>query len=237
MDTLERMQRPDERLAASTVTTKQVKWTTLLWGLLAFAGLLPIGLLSLYALRLTAQSVRDLVQANNLSAATMTAELVSRDLEHSINLAQAFAALPGMVEAVELRKHDAARAEEEVRARLRTVVQSYPRIDRAGDESGRKAPRAPHGREPHVASEHEVGAVGEIDDTHDAEDEGEAARQKEQERAVGEAVERLRDQELPGHSRSAECAPSAMAPWLVMRGDSTMKLAVDESDAVRRADV
>jgi signal transduction histidine kinase len=130
MDTLERMQRPDERLAASTVTTKQVKWTTLLWGLLVFAGLLPIGLLSLYALRLTAQSVRDLVQANNLSAATMTAELVSRDLEHSINLAQAFAASPGMVEAVELRKHDAARAEEEVRARLQTVVQSYPRIDR-----------------------------------------------------------------------------------------------------------
>jgi signal transduction histidine kinase len=131
MDTLGRMQRPDERLAASTVTTKQVKWTTLLWGLLVFAGLLPIGLLSLYALRLTAQSVRDIVQANNLSAATMTAELVSRDLEHSINLAQAFAALPGMVEAVELRKHDAARAEEEVRARLQTVVQSYPRIDRA----------------------------------------------------------------------------------------------------------
>jgi signal transduction histidine kinase len=130
MDTLERMQRPDARLATSTVTTKQVKWTTLLWGLLVFAGLLPIGLLSLYALRLTAQSVRDLVQANNLSAATMTAELVSRDLEHSINLAQAFAASPGMVEAVELRKHDAARAEEEVRARLQTVVQSYPRIDR-----------------------------------------------------------------------------------------------------------
>jgi signal transduction histidine kinase len=61
----------------------------------------------------------------------MTAELVSRDLEHSINLVQAFAALPGMVEAVELRQHDAARAEEEVRTRLQTIVQSYPRIDRA----------------------------------------------------------------------------------------------------------
>ena len=47
--------------------------------------------------------MRDLVQANNLSAATMTAELVSRDLEHSINLARAFAAMPGMVEAVQLR--------------------------------------------------------------------------------------------------------------------------------------
>jgi hypothetical protein len=43
------------------------------------------------------------VEANNLSAATITAELVSRDLEHSLNLARAFAALPGMIEAVELR--------------------------------------------------------------------------------------------------------------------------------------
>ena len=32
------------------------------------AALLPIGLLSWYAVRLTSQAVRDLVQANNLSA-------------------------------------------------------------------------------------------------------------------------------------------------------------------------
>jgi signal transduction histidine kinase len=122
---------PDQRLGVSMAATKQVIWTTLTWGLLIFAALLPIGLLSVYAFRLTSQAVRALVEANNLSAATITAELVSRDLEHSLNLARAFAALPGMVESVELRERDAARAEAEVRAHLRTLVQSYPRVDRA----------------------------------------------------------------------------------------------------------
>jgi signal transduction histidine kinase len=110
---------------------EQVTWTTLMWGLLIFVALLPIGLLSWYAFRLTSQSARELVGANNLAAATITAELVSRELEHSIDLGRAFAALPGMVEAVGLRDTEPARAEEEVRARLRTLVQSYPRVDRA----------------------------------------------------------------------------------------------------------
>src|SRR5919198_1963636 len=122
---------PDQRLETSMAGAAQVTWTTLMWGLLIFAALLPIGLLSWYAFRLTSQSARELVGANNLAAATITAELVSRELEHSIDLARAFAALPGMVEAVRLRDTEAARAEEEVRARLRTLVQSYPRVDRA----------------------------------------------------------------------------------------------------------
>jgi signal transduction histidine kinase len=121
----------DERFNVSMAMAKPAVWTTLTWGLLVCAALLPIGLLGVYALRLTSQSARHLVAAHNLLAAMMTAELVSRELEHSINLARAFAALPGMVEAVELRDQDAARAEEEVRARLQTVVQAYPRVDRA----------------------------------------------------------------------------------------------------------
>jgi hypothetical protein len=125
------MERSDERFDTSMAATKQGVRTTLTWGLLVFAALLPIGLLSWYAWRLTSHAVRHLVAANNLSAATMTAEWLSRDLEHSINLARAFAALPDMLEAVELRETDAARAEEEVRARLRAVVQAYPRVDRA----------------------------------------------------------------------------------------------------------
>jgi signal transduction histidine kinase len=110
---------------------RKVGWTTPTWGLLVFAVLLPIGLLSLYAFHLTSQSVRQSVEANNLSTATMTAELLSREFEHGIDLARAFAALPGMVAAVDLRETDAARAEAEVRARLRTLVQSFPRVDRA----------------------------------------------------------------------------------------------------------
>jgi len=121
----------DERFGTSMEATRQVMWSTLTWGLLVFAALLPVGLLSLYAFRITSQSVRDLVEANNLSAATITAELVSREFEQSINIARAFAALPGMVGAAGLRDKEAARAEEEVRARLRTLVQSYPRVDRA----------------------------------------------------------------------------------------------------------
>jgi signal transduction histidine kinase len=121
----------DARFDASIAATKPVVWTTLTWGLLIFAALLPIGLLSWYAWHLTAHAVRHLVAANNLSAATMTAEWLSRDLEHSVNLARAFAALPGMLAAVELREQDATRAEEEVRAHLRVVVQAYPRVDRA----------------------------------------------------------------------------------------------------------
>lgn len=39
--------------------------------------------------------------------------------------------LEGMMAAVELRDKDATRAEEEVRARLRALVQAYPRMDRA----------------------------------------------------------------------------------------------------------
>jgi signal transduction histidine kinase len=125
------MKRSDARFDASIAATKQVVWTTLTWGLLVFAALLPIGLLSWYAWHLTAHAVRRLVAANHLSAATMTAEWLSRDLEYSINLARAFAALPGMLAAVELREQDATRAEEEVRAHLRVVVQAYPRVDRA----------------------------------------------------------------------------------------------------------
>src|SRR5215475_1028824 len=100
--TLQLMERSDERFDTSMAATKQGVWTTLTWGLLVFAALLPIGLLSWYAWHLTSHAVRHLVAANNLSAATMTAEWLSRDLEHSVNLARAFAALPDMLEAVEL---------------------------------------------------------------------------------------------------------------------------------------
>ncbi len=99
--------------------------TTLMWGVLVFAALLPIGLLGLYAYQSAATSMRNLVRANNLSAATITAELVSRDLENSLSMAQAFASLPGMVDAIE--RHD----EDAVRERLRVVVESNRRVDRA----------------------------------------------------------------------------------------------------------
>src|SRR4029453_8878130 len=123
------MKRSDRRCAVSMAAMRQVAWITLPWGLLVFAARLPIGLLIWYAVRLTSQAVRNLVQANNLSVATMTAELVSQDLEHSINLARALAAMPGMLEAVQLRAQDAVRAEEEVRGPWQQRAKSSPRGD------------------------------------------------------------------------------------------------------------
>ena len=97
------MKRSDERFAVSMVAMKQVAVDHAVVGAAGLCRAAAHRPVKPVCLRLTSQSVRDLVQANNLSAATMTAELVSRDLEHSINLARAFAAMPGMVEAVELR--------------------------------------------------------------------------------------------------------------------------------------
>src|ERR1041384_245031 len=78
--------------------------TTLTWGLLVAAALLPIALLGLYAFWITTQSVVELVQANNHSAATLTAELLARQFEQSISLARAGASFPGFVEGV--KAHD-----------------------------------------------------------------------------------------------------------------------------------
>jgi signal transduction histidine kinase len=99
--------------------------STLTWSLLVLAGLLPIVLLSLYAYRVTSESVRELVVANNRSAAQMAAELVGREFENSISLGNAAAMIPAMVEAVE--RHDV----EAVRMRLKATVQAFPRLDRA----------------------------------------------------------------------------------------------------------
>jgi len=102
-----------------------LRWTTFTWGLVVFVALLPVGLLGVYAFRITSQSLRDSVQANNLSAATITADSVSQSFEHSLNLARTIAASPDVIAAVQDRD------EEGVRARLQTLVESYPRIDRA----------------------------------------------------------------------------------------------------------
>jgi len=96
-----------------------------MWSLLVLAGLLPIVLLSVYAYQVTSQSVRDLVMANNRSAAQMAAELVCREFESSINLGNASALIPSMAEAVERRDKEA------VLIRLRASVKAFPRIDAA----------------------------------------------------------------------------------------------------------
>jgi serine/threonine-protein kinase len=72
-----------------------------------------------------ARTTTDFVHANNRSTATVAAELVARDLEQALSLAQSYAAFAGMIESVE--QHDA----QAVRDRLQALVKSNARIDHA----------------------------------------------------------------------------------------------------------
>ena len=97
---------------------------TLTWGFLAFFALLPVGLLGVYAYRLTSQSVHQITVRGNGLAARMATEVVKRELENSMRLADSFGRLPQIVEAVQ--KHD----EQAVRNRLRIALEPFPNIDR-----------------------------------------------------------------------------------------------------------
>lgn len=114
----------------------------LFWGLLVLAGILPIGLLSLYSYKLASQSIREQVATNNYSLATLSAELMTSEMDRRIALANTAAGMPTLRESV------ARRDEEAVRSRLQVVVRHYPSIDRAlvADLSGvvwSDFPRAP----------------------------------------------------------------------------------------------
>jgi hypothetical protein len=75
-----------------------------------------------------------------------------------------------------------------------------------GQHRHREASRAKRHRQPKVAAQHEVGAVGHVHDAHDAEDQREPARQQEEQRAVRQPVERLYYPEVRAHA-----APNAGA--------------------------
>src|SRR5207253_10155144 len=80
-------------------------------------------------------------------------------------------------------------------------------------------PGAPDDRQADVAAEHEVRAVGEVDDAHHAEDEREPAGEQEQEGPVRHAVEGLGDPEFCSHRPSRRRAFSdRMRAW--SRADS-----------------
>ncbi len=99
--------------------------STFTWGLLASVAVLVIVLQLLYAYRVTARSVRELVRTDNATAAALAGELMSRELERRLDLVQAAARMPGLIDAVE-RRDEAA-----VRIRLEVVVTTYEGVDRA----------------------------------------------------------------------------------------------------------
>lgn len=93
--------------------------------LLLVMALLPIGILAVYAYRIGSESIQEHVVANNQSAATITAELVGRMLDQSVNLAKSFSVLPSLISVTQ--QHD----EEQVRRNLQALVQSNPVVERA----------------------------------------------------------------------------------------------------------
>ncbi len=102
----------------------KLKWTTATWGLLVLSGLLPIGLLSIYAFGVASKSVKDMVQSHHQSAARMTTELLARDFGLCASVLRSLAENPEMVAAVERRDLEGARA------LLRQAKESFPRVDR-----------------------------------------------------------------------------------------------------------
>jgi signal transduction histidine kinase len=94
------------------------------WGLLAFIALLPVGILGIYAYRITSRSVRQVTVRGNGLAARMATEVVSREFASSMRLVAAFSRSPNLVEAV--KRHD----EQAVRKQLRIALEPFPNIDR-----------------------------------------------------------------------------------------------------------
>lgn len=112
------------------------QWGLGAWAMLFAAALLPLIAVTIYAYRVTADSVKTMVRANNESAAKITAEVIRGDFQHHITLARTFAQMPGVIEAV--RRHpqrpdeaSTAVVTEALRERLGVLVDLNPRIVRA----------------------------------------------------------------------------------------------------------
>jgi PAS domain S-box-containing protein len=100
------------------------RWMTIKWFFLLLAALLPVGLISLFALGIAYNSVRDLVRANNQAAVATMAEMLSRDFGICMNLVRSFAGLPELVSAIE--RNDAAG----VRNELQLASETFPKFGR-----------------------------------------------------------------------------------------------------------
>lgn len=89
------------------------------------AAFLPIILLGVYAYQVAAQSVHDLIEAEHWTASTNLSDLVTHDVQRSVQLARAIASVPLTLQAVEERNIYT------ISARLKAVVVAYPNINHA----------------------------------------------------------------------------------------------------------
>ena len=89
------------------------------------AAFLPIVLLSFYSFQLSSDSVRVLVEEENMSAVGNLAELVVQDIQQNVKLAHAIASISGTVSAVRDKNEVA------LRTRLKAIMVSNPHVHRA----------------------------------------------------------------------------------------------------------
>ena len=113
-----------ERLSVKFTTRRPASRAVRL-ALLCAAIVLPIIGLSLYLFRFAASSVETLVESDNAAVATSAAELLTHDLNQTVDAASAFAKLPGMVSGTERHNVSA------IRTLLQLGVESEPDVDRA----------------------------------------------------------------------------------------------------------
>ena len=100
-------------------------WTRLKWSLPFAAAFLPIVLLGAYAYQVAAGSVHDLIEAEHLAATNNLSELMTQDMQRSVQLVRAIASVPLTLQAVEEHNIYA------IASRLKAVVVAYPNIDHA----------------------------------------------------------------------------------------------------------
>ena len=105
--------------------TRQVSGSRLKLSLPFLAVFLPIVLLSIYSFQVSSNSVRSLVQEENVSSAGNLAQLIVQDIKRNVKLAHAIASIPGTISAVQQRDSLA------MNTRLKALMVSNPQVHRA----------------------------------------------------------------------------------------------------------
>lgn len=95
------------------------------WALPILAVFLPVILLSVYSFSVASNSVRTLVEEENLSAAGNLSQVLTQDIRQNVKLAHAVASIPGTITAV--RNQD----EVAMGTRLKAIMVSNPDLHRA----------------------------------------------------------------------------------------------------------
>ncbi|MBT4119664.1 MAG: sensor histidine kinase [Candidatus Peribacter sp.] len=104
---------------------KKVRASRLKWSVPFLAAFMPIILLSVYSFQVSSNSVKLLVEEENISASGNLAQLIVQDIKQNVRLAHAIASIPGTTKAVQ--GHD----EVALRTRLKAIMVSNPQVHRA----------------------------------------------------------------------------------------------------------